>query len=241
MNDDFHPQHYAKFASIAEKTSWGGSRKPRSWAVLVGADTATASALDDEKVNRAYLFDLCANSAIAPEQCFLAIMAWGGMKKEHGERAWTVRSGWIDLVEQLRAGILSREEAYERFWHFRKTNPGSGIGPAYYTKAIFFAHPSHDGYIMDQWTSLGVNLLTDNGAPSLIALSRGTSQRRVYFRVADTNPPTAYEEFCKTVERLARKLDLRSEEVEERLFSKGGRPNERGQWRKYVIEQKFTD
>ena len=105
-------------------------------------------------------------------------MAWGGMKYDHGLAAWACRDRWLGIVKDLRAGTLSRQEAYARFRQFRAGNSGSGMGPAYYTKLIFFARPRADndscgtvGYIMDQWTSLSINLLFDTGNGPLIDLS----------------------------------------------------------------------
>lgn len=239
MSIAFHDDHFRKFASIDGKTQWVASRKPRSWATSVGADSEICSALPDEKIDRAYLKKICANSNFSAEQCVLAIMAWGGMKVDHGRATWAVRENWVEIVEALRAGELTRLHGYDKFWRFRKENPRCGIGPAFYTKIIFFADPRHDGYIMDQWTALSVNLLTSVGPTDAIAMTSGVSGGRRYHRVADSNTADTYELFCKTIEQIGQKLKLPSEVVEERLFSWGGRKP--GEWRSYVKNWSQSD
>lgn len=232
MSIFFHPEHLSAFKGIEEETQWAASRKLRSWALSVGADTVVCAALPDERVDRTYLKRMCADEAFSAEQCFLAIMAWGGMKVGHGQRVWLVREQWVSIVKALRGDMLTRREAYHKFQQFRLANPGCGMGPAYYTKVIFFAHPRHDGYIMDQWTSLSINLLTDNGAGSMIAMSSGAFQGRRYDRVADHNSAEIYEQFCLAIEQIGQELDQSPEMVEERLFSSGGR--NAGAWRTYI-------
>lgn len=232
MSITFHPEHLSAFKGINEETHWVASRKARSWAVSVGADAAISAALPDERVDRSYLKEICADEAYSVEQCFLAIMAWGGMKVGHGERAWQVRKHWTEIVETLRAGRLSRREAYDRFHQFRQANPRCGIGPAYYTKLIFFADPRHDGYIMDQWTSLSINLLTAVGADFKIDMASGAIRGRRYDRVTERNTADIYEQFCLAIDKLAGEIGLSPEAVEERLFSSGGR--HAGAWRTYV-------
>ena len=104
-----------------------------------------------------------------------------------------------------------------------------GIGPAYYTKLIFFCHPKHDGYIMDQWTARSANLLIDQ-SDNRIRLNKSK-----YFQgVSDFNNQCVYEEFCCNVERLAKECgNPYPSEIEEALFSKGGR--NKLDWRRYVI------
>lgn len=232
MQIALNPEHLNKLKSITETTTWVASRNPRSWAIAVGAPPEIAAALRDEKVDRDYLKGVCADPAFSPEQCFLAIMAWGGMKINHGSLAWKARKDWLSIVIDLRAGVLSRGKAYERFKQFRKESPRCGMGPAYYTKLIFFASPSHDGYIMDQWTALSVNLITDLRKSPIVQMTTGHFRGRRWDRVADTNDALTYEAFCLTIERMGAEMEMSPEAVEERLFSQGGRKP--GQWRTYV-------
>lgn len=239
MSFTINRQHYEIFTEIANETGWPAARKPRSWAQGVGAEERFLGDLKDEKVNRAYLTNLCADSSVSPESCFLSIMAWGGMKYDHGQIAWKLHEDWSIIVTAIREGRLSREEAYERFHQFRKKHPRCGFGPAYWTKLIFFASPKHDGYIMDQWTSVSINLLLQNYSKPIVDLSSGNSRGQTYHHVTDRNDATVFETFCSGVEHLARQSDLQHrlaintpEDVEMRMFSFGGkRP---GAWRRYV-------
>jgi hypothetical protein len=101
-----------------------------------------------------------------------------------------------------------------------------GIGPAYFTKLIFFANPRHDGYIMDQWTSRSVNFLLER-SPIV--------KMRTKNHVDPRNDEAAYERFCCAVEALSDLLINRSpEETEQCLFSTGGRQPH--PWRRYLLE-----
>lgn len=231
-SEQFNSEHLAVFQGVEDRPQLIVSRKPRAWAEHVGASAQVCEQLPDERVDRADLKRLCADGTVSAEQCFLAIMAWGGMKLDHGRRAWAVRSDWVTIIDDLRAARLTRREAYAQFQQLRRDHPGCGMGPAYYTKLIFFAHPAHDGYIMDQWTSLGINLLVGPAEGPLVLLSSGLVNGARFDRVTDTNACDVYERFCSAVDQLASELGLQPEQVEERLFSKGGR--NAGEWRQYV-------
>lgn len=230
-SEQFNSEHLAVFQGVEDRPQLIVSRKPSAWAEHVGASAQVCEQLPDQRVDRADLKRLCADGTVSAEQCFLAIMAWGGMKVDHGRRAWAVRSDWVTIVDDLRAAQLTRREAYARFQQLRRDHPGCGMGPAYYTKVIFFAHPAHDGYIMDQWTSLSANLLVESQLP-LVALTSGQVRGVRYDRVADANSAETYERFCSVIDQLALALDVGAEQVEERMFSQGGK--RAGAWRKYV-------
>lgn len=230
-SERFHPAHLAVFSVVDEHTSWIASRRPRSWGRQVGASAQVCDQLPEERIDRAEVKRICADREASAEQCFVAIMAWGGMRVDHGRRAWAIRKSWLAIIDDLRAAQLTRREAYGRLTQLRRDHPGCGMGPAYYTKLIFFAAPAHDGYIMDQWTSLSVNLLVDS-APTLVALTSGQVRGVRYDRVADSNSPETYERFCSAIDQLAQDLSLGAEQIETRMFSQGGkRP---GVWRQYL-------
>lgn len=103
---------------------------------------------------------------------------------------------------------------------------GGGIGPAYFTKLIFFANPRHDGYIMDQWTSRSVNLLVDG--PAVVKM-------RTLDHVDPRNSSQNFERFCKVVEAISTQLLNRTpEETEQCLFSTGGKKP--AAWRRYLVQ-----
>ena len=106
-----------------------------------------------------------------------------------------------------------------------------GMGPAYFTKLIFFLMPesasSARGYIMDQWTSRSMNLLKSD-ARFIKTVVSGNSRW-----VADSNDEGTYEAFCREVETLAAILSMRPDKAEELLFSEG---RGKGRWRNYLKE-----
>lgn len=239
MMRTFNPEHVSAFKAIGEEPTWIGSRHPRSWAKQIGASARLAEHLPDDRlsVDRPFLKSFCADSSNSPEQCFAAIMAWGGMRVGHGALAWDHRDHWSSIIEALREGSLKRSEAYQQFYDLRRRYPRCGMGPAFFTKLIFFAGTSHDGYIMDQWTALSMNLLAPFDATPMISMTSGQHKGRRWDRVADSNKAETYEVFCSAIEGLSEATGWQSESVEMRLFSQGGRKSE-GAWRRYVKDRR---
>jgi hypothetical protein len=146
-------------------------------------------------------------------------MAWGGMHRKHGRTAWAERERWLPLVRQLRCTDVSRSAAYEAFDRLRI----QGLGPAYFTKLIYFLRQCDDGYILDQWTGKSVSILFDQ---NFIEFDHGGL-------VSRKNPAHVYERYCVNVEHLARRIGKGPPETEELLFSRGGRSKH--PWREYVV------
>ena len=93
-------------------------------------------------------------------QKVVAIFAWGGMKQHHcASSLATYHSDWERIASKMASGQLSRFNAYEQFHQARLNGKLQGMGPAYFTKLIFFLEQRHNGYIMDQWTARSMNLL----------------------------------------------------------------------------------
>jgi hypothetical protein len=241
MSFSLNADHYEIFLNIATETGWPSARKPQRWARHIGATDEHSNSISANNVDRIYLKDLCADASISSEACFLAIMAWGGMKTDHGAIAWALRDKWLPLVDTLRTGNLSRSESYAKFHEFRTANPRCGFGPAYYTKLIFFCSPSHDGYIMDQWTARSINLIMPNGGRPMVDLNAVRNKGQISYYVSDRNGPDVFERFCQAVEFLAAQSELAAtnpEEVEMRMFAFGGQGRKPpAKWRQYVISQ----
>lgn len=184
------------------------------------------SELSNRRVSRSDIFNMIDNKSINLLSCIVTILAWGWMKRGHGLSFFKNESHWLPLCQKLRLGQINRKDAYQQFKEIRANGYLNGMGPAYYTKLIFFLHPFHDGYIMDQWTGSSINLLFP---PKVVSLS---SQ----FHVNDHNTADDYEDYCKCIESLSHTLIKKPEIVEQMLFSYGGR--NKGKWRKYVIENR---
>lgn len=227
-------EHFEMLRRIkSEGCDWASSRDPRSWAKYVDASLMVSHALPACKHDRDTLKSFCADADNAPEVCLVAVMAWGGMKISHGRNIWKLQDGWRDIITQLRKGSLSRGESYERLRRFRSDNPRCGMGPAYFTKLIFFCRPENDGYIMDQWTSLSVNLLFNARNKPVVDMTTTNYKMGRTDTVSDRNTSNNYETFCQCIEFLAVRLGVeKPEEVERWLFSRGGRSP--APWRLYI-------
>ena len=211
-------EHYIEFDQRALPSSgWKGSI-PSAW-VRALPDYAGGS-LPDDHVPKPDLRAFCQFVANTHEACFVAVMAWGGMRRSSARSAWNERHRWLPIVEELRGGGISRTGAYKRFHNARVP----GLAPAYFTKLIHFLRPERDGYILDQWTAKSVSLLFGHG---IISITREGWVDR-------TNDATVYGRYCEAVERLAEKRGITSEAAEEMMFSRGGKAKQ--PWRQYVVQ-----
>ena len=117
------------------------------------------------------------------------------------------------------------------------------MGPAFFTKLIYFLTPRDvpkrkPGYIMDQWAGSSMNLLTGSNLVLLDVSrtwshSKGPLEPSFAFTVSDENTSDDYEAFCCVVDRLACHLCLCVDQVDQALFSDGGK--NAGTWREHVI------
>jgi hypothetical protein len=109
----------------------------------------------------------------------------------------------------------------------------SYLGPSYFTKLLHFFDPSAQArrYIMDQWTAKSVNLLAGR---TVVHLTSGTP-------TPTRNTGESYEAFCLVIDAIANALGQTGEEVEQRLFSSGGRKKDVQSWRAYVRQHWQAD
>ena len=225
-----------KYFELPEEERWTGGYATASLSdylqkqCLDLGNLDTLPSLSKTKLNREQLIGR-ANSSISDLELVLDIFAWGGINRKHAFLALQSFNSWKCIISKLRNEEYSSIKGYEKFYELRNNNELSGIGPAYYTKLIFFCHPKHDGYIMDQWTARSVNLLLSH-SDELIHLNKSK-----YFQgVSDRNNQSIYKKFCCKVKRLAEECGYpeHPSKIEEALFSKGGR--NKLDWRRYVIK-----
>lgn len=231
MND----AHFKKLAvSRGEGCEWLAGRVPSQWALNVGLPKQIIERLPGKKLNRAELRDFCSNAD--PSAAVATVLAWGGMKVAHGKRIVSP-SFWAKLkpiAAELKQGELHRKTAYDTLMQYRAENRGCGLGPAYFTKLIYFLDPKHNGYIMDQWTSLSVNLVFSKGGRPIVDMVTSTYRGRRTDTVSDKNKPDNYDAFCLCIEHLAEKLGTTDPSTaEEWAFSRGGKSP--APWRAYVL------
>jgi hypothetical protein len=220
----FREEHLEAFQTMAQCGVWR-DRKVSPWTQSVGiADVGNEAR--SQPLSRSFLKQLCATEAVSDRDVLWSILAWGGMRIDAGRRLARHESRWIEIIGKIRRGGFDRLQSYRICFDAVQEIISGGIGPAYFTKLIFFANPKHDGYIMDQWTSRSINFLVDG--PPIIKM-------RTQNHVDPRNDDVAYEQFCRAVEALSNILTHKTfEETELCLFSKGGRSPH--PWRRYLLK-----
>lgn len=232
----FNDERLKQFTDIPfQKKPFASARIPREWAKDLGIGGEDLSrfglalaSIPDGLQDRYQVREICRHSDTHVLIGYICAMAWGaqglGPTRRHAQRAWAARSLLIPLLERIKAGGLSRAQAYDLLNKARI----EGLGPSYFTKLIFFFMPLPDAYIMDQWTAKSINYLVGK---NVVRLGGHAPSR--------SNTGAVYEEYCVLVEKLRDHLAtlgelLTGEEVEQRIFSNGGRGAAMGAWRAIV-------
>jgi len=183
-------------------------------------------------LDRDRLFKLVKDKFVnTPTLCAL-ILSWGGMRPQHF-KALIRQTEWVRVCDKIRAGCLTRREAYADFLALRKAGKLQGMGPAFFTKLIYFLAPRSDGvrspHIMDQWAASSMNVLCGRKVVKLSASGKS-------LWVNDANDPECYEVFCELVDRLCVRLKVDPHRLDRAMLSLGGRnPHP---WRSYVISHR---
>lgn len=196
-------------------------------------------ALPSTKLSRVDVREICRDENQSVLFGYVCAMAWGGQQRNHFESSWKQRKPLADILSKLRKENLTRGDAYRLFLENKadKEKNIGGLGPAFWTKLLFFFGPADAGlpytpeskncYIMDQWTAKSINLLT---GLHLVKIE-GTY-------VTPDNKCGNYQAFCEEIDQMAKILsekrgeNVTGEKVEEWLFSKGG--HNKWPWREYV-------
>lgn len=219
------------------------TKVPRDWAMRSGQ----GAYLPARVVNRQDLFNLASDVNVPSEAVCWSVLAWGGMHGAHRDRLLDHKNDrWLRLADDIRAGQFNRSGAYNEFSKLKAERVLKGIGPAYFTKLIFFLMPrlpeSHTpGYIMDQWVGSSVNLLADR---EVVLMNRlGTWKKTktsvvlsTDLMVSDLNDGVRYEEYCSYIEAIGRVIHRSGAETEQLMMSSGGRKKQ--SWRGYVKSQR---
>lgn len=227
-----HSEFFAANLLKAKSESWAGGNILEFASYISGKGiTINLSDYPNVKLDRKSLFELVSDRTNNTFKCCIAILAWGGMNREHAVSALSSWNEWEHIATKIRNGELTRREAYKAFYQLRKSKKLKGLGPAYFTKIIYFLSKEENrGYIMDQWTARSVNLLLETKAIGLTKIT--AKSKKVSFFVTDKNTDLIYENFCQFVEQLAQLHQTTPDLVEMSLFSRGYR---QGPWRNYVI------
>lgn len=225
-----------EFESRADvRETWGGRNTHQFFQGVIDPDSHSefVAALEQQvpagRLRRKDVCDLVADAKVDTLSVCLAIMAWGHMRPGHARAFFERRANWIGLASELRWSEMDRVTAYDRFARLRAADKLGHVGPAYFTKLIFFLtfaskKGRKPGLIMDQWTARSANFLAEKPFIKLTGL--GESQW-----VDDRNTASNYECFCRLIEAIAARNGNDPAVVEMCMFSEG---RGRGRWRNYL-------
>jgi hypothetical protein len=240
-----HTIHFAQFKAVVERSpnkEPDGSRIPLAYAK--GLKWIQRDKLPKTQSKRADLFALAADSAIDTATVCLCVAAWGGMRKTNRNHLFNKKDRqWVEVAEKIRGGKVNRSTAFAEFSALRKDGGLKGMGPAYFTKIIYFLMPRSKsskpiGYILDQWAGSSINYLWR------LPIVRLDTTFRWAFKndglaltpssvVSDANTQTEYEDFCQRVEYLSNELKLKPEQIDLGFMSRGS-ANQSG-WRELIL------
>ena len=241
----------ANLESGAFAQAWG-RKSPRTWLLSLRSEKLTrqiAGAFPNEVLSREVL-RRCLWNQPDPKVSALLVLAWGEMRVDHARRLLNADAQpFVDLVTRLRASELTRGEAYSAFCELAASKSIPGLGPAYFTKLIYFLrYPDADetdvGFIMDQWTATSVNLLFGD---KIVEMNKAPLNKSY---VSAQNTAVNYERFCRLIEYIAHQWRARAEHVEMTLFGRGGKDRDRSSrftrdggvlWRQHVLASLRAD
>lgn len=197
--------------------------------------------LPDGPVSRDFIINARKRNQLDVLGICVCAAAWGGMRNDHARKFFKAANLWRETAEEIYRGDLTRSEAYAKLRNLQREGTLPGMGPAYYTKLIYFLMPRTPakpiGYIMDQWSGGSVNLLFGGDIVLMDETYTWKKDRRresinSAFTVSNFNDEENYENFCLRVEEVAASLKIAPDEAEAFMFSRGGRNPQR--WRTCV-------
>lgn len=223
MQFAYNPDRLEAFKAFMNPGEWPAPKVSR-WIKSIGV-SPIATDIQNAIVDRDLLKAAATRADVSDRDLLWTILCWGKMRRDAARRLAKDEASWAELIGKLRRNEMSRSASYSACASLRERLKPAGIGPAYFTKLIFFSNPKHDGYIMDQWTSRSVNFLV-NGQPVV--------RMRTPSHVDPRNSHVNYETYCRVVEDLAKQTaSTEPEEMEQCLFSKVGRKPDA--WRSYLL------
>ena len=232
--------HWHKFSSIPHKTAGPIGVAPAKWVKDHGlVRVPSPNDLPTHQLNRTDVRAICRDMSKDVLFGYVCAMAWGSQGQGVGGRA-NLEDAWEYLstspnkkiLDDLRNNQYSRAQAYSLL-----KGKIPGVGPAYFTKLLFFFSPQPNLYIMDQWTAKSINLLTGKKIVIIDPILNKRTGKQTD-AVSGRNKGANYEKYCEAIDEIAKHLKMASDDVEEMLMSKGtvlkgSIPPE--PWRQYVL------
>lgn len=185
------------------KTSWQIESLPtsslnRNGLLALVADTKQSSNFSKDQI----------------QKLIISIFSWGGMSRTRttGQLAMDSMEAYVEICRSLLLGS-DPLEAYQSFYNKQIAGSMRGVGPAYYTKLIFFLG-DQKGLIMDQWTARSMNILLKE---PIIKLEGGYKGR---FAVSKFNSQIVYKKYLEALNELTKELGISdASKTEELIFS----------------------
>lgn len=224
---EYNPDLMASLVEAGFQPQEAIGEVPMVWAQSMHLDHPYE--LPNRLLNRTEVRAICRSEKHDVLYGYLCAMAWGGQGirfARHAQTAWANRHEIESKLKKMKTEKMCLQEAYDLFCGQGKI---PGLGPAYFTKLLYFFCPEPvNMYILDQWTTKSVLLLT--GAHIIRHTNLGPTR---------WNTGENYELFCRVIEHLITPLNANSgEEVEQRIFSVGGaRKQPRGPFRQVVFDR----
>lgn len=246
----FQEMHTAPATFAQGETSEGST--PLTW---YGEGPDNRPVVDQTQLsgifNRTRLIAMQADPGIGTLELCIAILAWGGMHRRNRDHLFKQPAEpWLKAANAIRAGELSRSQAFDAFATLCHQGAIPGMKPAYFTKLIYFLMPrgrTPVGYIMDQWLGCSINLLCGREVVKMDhALNwhqekrANGPERRLTSHVSAWNTGRDYERFCSAIETLAATMGpgWDPEATELTLMSNGGKKP--GAWRAHVKRERLA-
>jgi len=195
--------------------------------------------IEDRSYSRADVFNFVNNPRNDDLTCAFLIFAWGGMSYRNARLLLANPKPMINNIELIRGSDIYRDDAYHEFYVYHQAKIVKGLGPAFYTKLLYFLGKKNNwsAYIMDQWTALSVNYIF---ADDIVKMNKIKHSNKVIYTVSGENDYKIYSKFNHAVEKIAKELNeldrnllVTPDEAEIMIFSEG---RGKGLWRSHLLD-----
>lgn len=245
ITTEFVPQILEQFASCLSTRrdpDDGSGKKARTFAAAFPG--VQMDALTDGRIKRSEIFTLVANKSLNTATVSAAILAWGGMRLAN-RNSLVSAPNWLTLADEIRRGGYDRKSAYQAFLTLQAHKEMKGMGPAFFTKLIYFLSPRNDpskhAFIMDQWAGCSINVLCGREVVLMdksIRWKPDGLSRAVDFVVSPHNSSDHYDSFCEAMDALAARFSMTPEQIDRAVMGDGGKSQDK--WRRLVIENRLV-
>jgi hypothetical protein len=224
----FNDRHVQEFLEPPfQPREFASAKTPQNWVRShLDRPVACFAELPSDAQTRDQVYATCRNDALSLEHRFICAMAWGSQRRRNARLTWANWDRLAKILALIFEGGMTREHAYELF---RGKGAIKGLGPAYFTKLLFFFSPEKTFYIMDQWTAKSINYLADEEVVVLAQGQDGTDGPS-----STRNSGATYARYCKMVDELSQLNcpPLTGEQTEQKLFCSGS--PDVGKWRAII-------